>query len=815
MIYFWLLKIFSSQFFCPVKFKLRSLLILLLVCTQSFAQTVKLQVRVIDDNKEAVQNASAALYRLPDTVLVTKKIIQSETEFAVAKNSDYVIKISAVGMLDVLQVIAVAGKDSSITIEMLRKIGNLDNVTVVSRKPLIKQEDDKTIVDAEVLANSSTNAYEVLEKTPGAIVDQDGNVYLSSTNPATVFINGREMKLSSADLASLLKSLPAGSVSKIEILRTPSAKYDAASSGGIVNVVLKKGVKIGTNGSINAGYFQGVYSTKTIGFNVNKGAGKINSYLSYQFTDRNNFEELNSTRFINKDSVLLAQRSYTTYPTKVNYVSAGIDIQFTPKFNAGYSFRFTDTRGNSQAANDIDISKQPSSNAIGRNVSEIDNNNKTNFLGNSINAKYKIDTLGSEWTVDFDYNYYQNRNTQLYNNISYLPARPVVSGDGVNRNSKNIFVLQSDLTLKFPKKLTLEAGFKASFSDSRNSSTYYKDTGNNIKFIDDFQTNTFKYNETIIAAYAQVSKTFFGFTIKPGLRLEVTDISGRQLIPKDTSLSLKRTDVFPYLFIKHKLFNIFGYPLIGNAIYRRSIKRPYYEILNPYPRYVDQYLFDVGNPQLKPQFTTNYEINVTFDNIPVLAVGINDTKDIFSNVTYQDNTTRVAYRTYDNLGRNKEFYAKLIGGIPPGGKYFFYVGGLYNYNRYTGFYEGLPLNYSRGSFTFFMFQEFKVNKKLTLNMQGFMRTKGLQNLYELNTFGGLYISANKSILKKKANIILSINDLLRTNPVSFKLQQGTVSAAGERINDSRKIGLTFRYNFGIKPKTENKASFDVPAELIK
>ena len=117
-------------------------------------------------------------------------------------------------------------------------------VTVVSsRKPLIKEEDDKTIVDAEALTISSTNAFEVIEKTPGAIIDQDGNVYLNSTTPATIFINGREMKLSSADLSSLLKSLPANSVSKIEILRNPSAKYDAASSGGIVNIVLKKALK--------------------------------------------------------------------------------------------------------------------------------------------------------------------------------------------------------------------------------------------------------------------------------------------------------------------------------------------------------------------------------------------------------------------------------------------------------------------------------------------------------------------------------------------------------------------------------------------
>jgi hypothetical protein len=257
---------------------------------------------------------------------------------------------------------------------------------------------------------------------------------------------------------------------------------------------------------------------------------------------------------------------------------------------------------------------------------------------------------------------------------------------------------------------------------------------------------------------------------------------------------------------------MFGTPLMGNAIFRKSIKRPYYETLNPYPKLIDQTLFDVGNPKLKPQFTTNYELNISYDNIPVIALGINNTKDIFSNVNYPG-PENVTYRTYDNLGENKEFYAKVIGGIPPGGKYFFYLGALYNYTHYSGFYEGLPFDYKRGSWTFFMFQELKITKTFTANIQGFLKTKGLQNLYELNTFGGLFVSANKSILKKKANIILSVNDLLHTNQISFSSKQGTVNADGKRVNDTRRLGLTFRYNFGIKPKEENKKSFEAPTDV--
>ena len=774
-----------------------------------------MHVIVTDEKNEPVQNITAVLVQLPDSVLIFKKTFNGEFFLDVNANTRYVLNMSAARMQDFIKAFFI--NDTAITIKavMANKVSNMETVTIVAKKPLIIQEDDKTIVDAEPLANSSTNAYEVLEKTPGIITDQDGNVYLSSTNTATVYINGREMKISSADLASLLKSLPAGSVSKIEILRTPSAKFDAASSGGIVNIVLKKGIKLGTNGSFNAGYFQGVYSTKTAGININKGSGKFNSYFSYQFTERNNFEEINSERFISRDSSKLSQQSFTTYPGTNNYISAGIDIAFSTKLNFGYDLRISNNSGKSDALNNIDINNIYSQALLARNASDIDNKNNTLFIGSNVSAKYKIDTIGSEWNTQFDYNYYRNRNLQDYQNLSYLPSRSPVLGDGANNNNKNFIVFKTDLTLKLPRKYTLETGFKTSISNSNNSATYFKDTGNNVKFVDAFQTNSFRYKENISAAYLQVSKSFFGFIIKPGIRLESTDINGRQLIPKDTTFSIKRTDVFPYLFISHKLFKLFGFPLIGNAIYRKSIKRPYYEVLNPFPRYVDQYLFDVGNPGLKPQFTTNYELNVSFNDIPVLAFGINDTKDIFSNVTYQDNVTKVAYRTFDNLGKNKEYYFRAIGGKPPGGKYFFYVGAQHNFNRYSGFYQGLPLEYNRGSWVFFMFQELKATKTLSVNMQGFIRTKGLQNLYELNTMGGLFVSVNKSILKKKANIIVSVSDVFRTNRVGFRLQQGTVNAQGTRVNDTRKAGITIRYNFGFKPKEkeDKKKMFETPVEI--
>jgi iron complex outermembrane recepter protein len=798
-----------------LKTKLFAALLMLLPAFYAKAQVNNVTLKVIlqTAKTDSINSASIQLFALNDSAVTATQLFSNNGNvFTVNQLSKYTITASCIGFATVSKTVNIADKPVTVSLFLKRSTTDLKAVVVSSKKPLIKQEDDKTIVDAAVLANSSTNAYEVLEKTPGAIVDQDGNVYLSSMSPATVFINGREMKLSSADLASLLKSLPAGSVSKIEILRSPSAKYDAASSGGIVNIVLKKGIKLGSSGSFNVGYFQGIYSTQTAGINLNKSAGKINSYFSYQFTHRKNFEALNSERTIPTDSFLLAQKSYTTYPSLNNYIGAGVDMAFTKKFNMGYDVRLSNTNSKSSALNSIDILKTPLQTLSGKNQSDINNKAASFFITNSISSKYKIDSAGSEWTASIDYNYYNNNNTQVYENSTILPVKPGITGDGAIKGYKNILTAQTDLTLKLPKKFTVETGFKVINSTSNNSADYFLQQGTNPRQPDVFQTNTFRYKETITAAYLQMAKTFYGFTLKPGLRLETTNINGRQTIPKDTSLSIKRTDVFPYVFLRHNLFKLFGMQLVGNAIYRRSIKRPYYEILNPYPKYIDQYLFEKGNPNLLPQFTTNYEFNIMFQDFPVFAFGINETKDIFSNVTYQDDITKIAYRTYDNLGKNKELYFRAVGGIPPGGSYFFYMGAQHNFNEYNGFYQNQPLDYKRGSWVFFMYHELKASRTLVIDIQGFMRTKGLQNFYELQNFGGVYISANKSILKKKGNLIFSINDAFRTNQVTFTLNQPGVIASGSRINDTRRAGITFRYNFGLSKPKENKSFGAAPSE---
>jgi hypothetical protein len=782
------------------------------------AQDIPVSFKLFNQKREPVPFASVTITNRLDSLQVFKKVADSTgtVVFTLKKEGQYTIAVSSVNYQPLEKGITITGNQSSFPFVLEPLPKTLGGVVITSQKPLIRQEDDKTIVDPENLVASSTSGYEVIEKTPGLFVDQDGNIYITSMTPATIYINGREMKMSAADVATMLKSLPPNTIEKIEILRTPSAKYDASTSGGIVNVVLKKGVKIGLTGSVSAGWQQGVYGNEFVGFNLNNNDGKKSSFINLNYSRRNSYERIRTDRLFAPDS-MLSQDAFTKYPADTYFGGYGIAWELNKKwgFDFGTSLSFNDFDNKSD--NRSLIKKVSTSQTLTDNLNIVSNDISTLNFRSGLSGKLKIDSLGSEWANDIFYNITQNKAEQAFGTNYYSPVVISTHGDGESDNKRNNLNLQSDLKLKMKKKFTFETGVKASFLRFNSVTEYFKESnGNRVK--DAGRTNTFHYDENINAAYLQGSQTLGkDFVIKFGTRLENTNMNGRQTVPDDTSFTLHRTDLFPYLYLSKNLMRIAGFDLRAYLVYRRTISRPVYEQLNPFPRYIDQYLSETGNPSLRPQFTTNYEANISVDERPILAVGYNDTKDIFTNVIYQadssvinsgDSTRGQAFRTYDNLGKNKEWYFRGLGAIPPGGKYFFVIGVQYNYNMYDGLYEKKPLRFTKGTWTFFTYQTLKLGKRSQMTLNGFMRLKGQQQLYELQPFGALNASINRKFMKDKLTVTLNISDIFATNVIDFNINQGSVSAIGSRQNDTRRVGINLRYNFGIRKKEENANMFN-------
>lgn len=762
--------------------------------------------QILDDKRQALEFASVRLLA-NDSSLKFLDVTDSNgsVNCSVDTAGDYYMKISAIGYKALEQVVSIQENQAERRFVMQASGNMLNEVVIAKAKPLMRQEDDKTIIDPEQLAEASSNGYEVLEKTPGLFIDQDGNIYISSTTPATVYINGRELKMSRSDVASMLKNLPPNSIEKIEIMRTPSAKYDASGGGGIVNVILKKGVKIGLNGSANLGAQQGVYGNQFAGFNLSNNNGQWSSYLNANFTSQNNYQQLNTDRVLSTDTVL-SQKAFTKYPGKVAFSSFGAGYEFNDAWSFSYDARLSFNQGSSSTENNNDIINVATDQLLGATLSEVENSNRSLLIDQDISSTYKLDTSGSEWNNKLSYTYSAGNTTQDYTNTSVLGQS---GGEGIIDFHRHFVTAQSDFNKKLKNKINFETGLKSTLLFFDNTASFSTGLGP-IKQDDLSRSNKYKYSENINAAYVQGSKTFGGFILKTGVRLENTNMQGHQLKPGDTTFNIFRSDLFPYVYFSKKIMAIAGYDLRAYLVYRRTISRPSYEQLNPFPKYIDQFMSEVGNPALKPQFTQNYEANVSVDERPLIAVGYNDTKDMFSNVFYQaDSTVTQAYRGYDNIGTNKEFYLRGFAAIPPGGRYFAVVGGQYNHNVYTGLYEGKPLNFTAESWLFYTYHQLKIDKKSTLTLNGFWRLAGPLQFYELSAMGSLNASVNRRFFKDKLTLALSATDLFFTNNNSFIVRQGTVSASGTRATDSRRYGINLRYNFGIRKKEDSPDMFNV------
>lgn len=176
----------------------------------------------------------------------------------------YLVTISAVGFStkqsEIVEIKADALTAGINKIELSHKAKSLSEVNVISARPYIEQKLDKLIVNVDASpSNAGATALEVLEKSPGVTVDNDGNISLKGKQGVIVMMDGKQTYLSGADLANVLRNMPASALDQIEIMTNPSSRYDASGNSGVLNIKTKKGRNPGANGSISVGTINGLF----------------------------------------------------------------------------------------------------------------------------------------------------------------------------------------------------------------------------------------------------------------------------------------------------------------------------------------------------------------------------------------------------------------------------------------------------------------------------------------------------------------------------------------------------------------------------
>lgn len=771
-------------------------------------QAQQIRLKVNDENGKFIERAVVNIYNGSDSLLF--KTVMADSSGAVTilfpVTGKYRLNVEKSGYLVQSKNLQLTALTQEITFVLKKQFKQLNEVVVVNKRPVMHQEFDKLVVDPAHLALSSTSGFEILEKTPGIFADQDGNFYLSSATPAQVQINGREMRLGAQDLATMLKNLPPNAVQKIEIIKTPSAKNDAAGSGGVINIVLKKGIKLGRTGSVFAAMNQGTFGTQLMGLSISGSDDKKTTYFYTGISNRKSYDSTSTNRILSSDSSL-GQYTYTVNRAYAPYLNYGISVKVNKNWDYSFDGNISYNKAENTNINSNTIHNPAALTKFVENNTSVNNSGNTFNTGQSFTLKYKSDSTRLEWIQDFSINYLRYSNRQDYAIKNTIPSASVSNGEGLQKNDRLFATYKSDFTWKLPAGLMIEAGGKLSVLRFNNKADFLI---NNQQ--DHIRTNHFSYSENINSLYTQVSKGVGKFTIKSGIRMENTNMTGTQKIPDLQKFSIHRTDFFPYVYISRPVVKMAGFDLKGNVIYRRSITRPVYDMLNPFPRLIDNYVTEVGNPHLKPQFTNNYEANISFDDFPIMAFGRNETNDMFSSVIYQQagNISNVL-KTYDNVGANTESYIRVLSGIPPGKKYTFYVSAQLNYNTYNGTYEGRPLDFKNKSWNFFTYHEYRFNRNTMVNVFGFMQLHGMYQFTSLSDFGSLNFSFVQKLYQQRLVLNFSIRDVFFTSNNKFSIKQGSVNGSGERISDTRRLGINLRYNFGMKKKEEQKM-FTAPKE---
>lgn len=789
--------------------KTLTILIIVLGCfvTVSHAQVNpgKISGTVVDGNSKTIEASTITLLKAKDSSLIKISTADKTGRFVFENivNGKYLVSVSAVGhekrYSETFEITTEKNSVDLKTIELIPLAKNLNEVTVVAKKPLIEQKIDRTVVNVDAsISNVGSTALEVLEKAPGVTVDKDGNISLKGKQGVQVYIDGRPSYLSGADLANLLHSMNASQLDQIEIMTNPPAKYDAAGNSGIINIKLKKNKQFGYNGSATVGYTQGYYPrfNESLNFNYRKGKFNVFTNLSHNYNHR--FQELDIQRNF-RDDVTKNITSTFDQVSKMNNENlfyngkAGVDYFASKKTTIGVVVSGFNNPSTWTSETKTDI-YNPGGLLQYQTGAESRNDNLWKNVSGNLNFRHEFDSTGQEISSDFDFISYNSASAQsliskYYDTNGNLTSGPDTLLASLPQDIK-IYSGKVDYTLPLKKGAKFEAGVKSSYVTTDNNAAY--DSLENGQYVHDYnRSNHFKYQENINAAYVNYSRPFSQkFTGQFGLRLENTNAKGNQ-VTTGQQFNRDYTQLFPTTFLQYTINK-------KNQIginYGRRIERPDYSDLNPFIHFLDRYTYEQGNPNLKPQFSQNIELSHTYGGFLTTTLNYTVTKDIIQEVLEQHEATNETFIKKANIAKLHQVGVS-ISGYKEITKW--WSGNIYA-NLFNNQFEGVVnsdnIKIGVTSFLLQTQQQFKFGKGWQAEAGGFYRTKGLEGVIFIHSVGQVNFGLSKQVIKNKGTVRLNFRDAFKTANFKGYSRYGDVDAKFQNYNYNQSLSISFTYRF--------------------
>jgi outer membrane receptor protein involved in Fe transport len=696
----------------------------------------------------------------------------------------------------------------------------LKEVVVQGQSALIENHIDKIVFNAEKdLTSAGGNAADVLQKVPLVAVDINGNVSVRGDANVRVLINGKPSGATAASLSDLLKAIPADQIKSIEVITSPSAKYDAEGTAGIINIITKQKNVSGLSGSVSGGLGTR-QNNGNANINYNKNRLSLSANVGGNFTWPQTSLTQTSQDFHPSDTVHSAQVQNGT--TRVKRYS------FLGSFTAGYDFnKYNNITSTIRITNGT-------FNTVG-NSSTV----KTDFIDPANDNAYTSNSLGHnsfggfDWNIDYTHKFHKEgeeislsgqwSHSSVVTNYTTLFSSTFPNQqdniDGVN----NEYTVQLDYTLPISKVLKLETGVKEIVRRINSTSDVFAPNEDGAFIFDPVNSNLYNYNQNVAAGYAVFTITLpKSYTILAGARVENTDIHGDPINAVQTDLSpfsQNYTTFVPSLTLQKALTPTQTIKLT----YSKRISRPSLQYLNPFLNQSNILAQTVGDPTLGPEISQTIEFNYnTFIKSSVinLSTYFKHTNGLIQNLTTPIDVTQGAglldqqgtLTQYENIGTNNSFGATFFGSINP--IKILTIRGSINAFTFDPVAAGQFSDFQSENSVRISYNAF-LSGSVTLNSGFIAEVFAVENSprYTIQgsspAFSILGAGVRKQILNKKASI--GINTL---EPFSkYKDFNSSVTSPGLTQTSKfqfpfRSVGLTFSYTFG-------KVSFSNPNDKKK
>jgi len=772
-------------------------------------------IRISDAQGKPIAGATVQLLYADSLVRVTITDTAGLTSFSSIKNDHYQLLVThkAFASLRSEQLQLPSSKTIQLTLQQNSK--TLDAVTVTNKKNLLQIDKGKTTINVEAaVTNTGSTVLDVLEKSPGVMVDKNGGISLQGKAGVLVMIDDKPTYLSGTELNNLLSSMNAAQVSTIELMPNPPAKYDANGNAGIINIKTKKSTVKGFNGMVTLSGTQCRYFKSNNNVAINYRNGKFNSFINYSISPVKYYTDIYALRkYHDEQGKILAVLDQPTYFfgrfTK-HTVKAGIDYYISNNTTAGITLGGTFVKRNSggNATASWLSNTGASDSAIATDIT-----NTSNYQSKTINAnlRHKFGKQ-QEISIDADLLDYDIKTYQSFVN------RQLKNGGYEERFRGNIpslikiFSAKADHTLHLAEQSALSSGIKTSHINTDNT-TSYQNLYNNQWLEDYGRSNRFLYKEDIHAVYSSIETKYKKISLQAGLRYEYTRYDAHQLgnqQQKDSSFSRNYGGLFPSGYFSYEMDSSNTLTLTAG----RRLERPPFQVLNPFTSVVNKYTFQTGNPFIIPQYSTNVEVSHQYKQLLTTAVSYSIIKNYFSQIFLNDTITGLLYYSQGNVGRTHTLGISTTLMLAPVKWWSFTLQAIYNHKELKGFKEDAGFHSSINQLNFNLSNQFSFAKVYTGEISGFYTTRARNDIQELlYPIGQLSFGMSRPVFKKKGTLKLSVRDIFHTNGMEGLTDFPGATEYFKIWRDSRVISIAFTYRFGKAYKAGKRSSGSAADEM--